>query len=771
MKLIKKLFHMIVILILAFSFSYYAQDLREPDSKQTSKIYSPSNFNDLHLEKTNAEVWSALGPKGICVNDLAIDPLNSNKIIAGGLLGMYITTNGGTNWNIINSMFYNVWIGGVKFHPTNNNIVIANGSSYITGTSYIARSTDGGTNWTIVQTTHDLNNGKIVFAKSNPNIVYSEGYYLYKSTDAGATWTENTTLPNIEEYDVYDQDSNKLYAFAYQTVSPYNYELYTSQNGGTTWTKVANLNNWFNALEISPDNFSILYAGSSDRNATGGIGFLKSIDGGVNWTATTTGFGKFSKILFITFHPDNPTIIYVGGSGTSLMKSTSNGINWTDIMPSITDRYVYGVQFDSQKILHVFTGSNIYKTTNETTYQSIAGDLVNTDIFQIHFSPANYSVIYLASLGGVLKTTNGGQTWVQKSNGIYDNDIFSIGINPQNANTIFAGSFGSVVYRTTDGGENWIEKSTGLTGLSGGSINDFWFNPQNPNNVFVLEGSSKIFSSTNSGDSWTEYKVNNNSESIKSLIICPSSQNIWYAYTATGGKIYKSTDHGSTWALQGTTFNLYDITVDANDPTVLYADQYINSVDNISKSTNSGFTWAIYKSSLYVRDIYSVPGATNTLYASSWGSGVYKTTNGGTTWAQSNVGLTYLNCFVVRNKPGTTNSLLVATYGGGVFGFDYTPTNVKNENGIIPTQYTLKQNFPNPFNPSTTISFSVPNEEFVTLKIYDLLGREISTLINQQLIPGNYNINFDAAKLSSGIYFYNLKTQNYIKTNKMNLIK
>ncbi len=757
------------LIFLFTSLNYQAQDLREPDSKQTSKIYSPSNSTNLYLEKTNADIWNALGPKGICVQDLAIDPLNSNKIIAGGLGGMFITTNGGTNWNIINSMFYNVRIGEVKFHPTNSNIVIANGYSYITGASYIARSTDGGTNWTIVKTTNGLNTGKIVFAKSNPNIVYSEGYYLYKSIDAGATWTEYTNLPKIEEYDVYEQDANKLYAFAYQPVSPYNYELFSSQDGGVTWTKIKTLSYWYGAIKISTNNFSQVYAGSTDRTVTGGYGFLKSVDGGNNWTSTTTGFGKFSKISSINFHPDNQNIIYVVGSGTSLMKSLDGGVTWTDLMPNIIDRYVYGVRFDSQKNLYVFTGSNIYKTTNETSYQSLSGDLVNTDIFQIHFSPTNYSVIYLASLGGVLKTTNGGQTWVQKSNGIYDNDIFSLGINPQNANTIFAGSFGSVVYRTTDGGENWVEKTTGLTGLSASSINEFWFNPQNPNNVFVLEGSSKIFSSTNSGDSWTEYKVN--SENIKALDISPSSPNIWYAYTAAGGKIYKSTDYGLTWTLQGTTLLLYSITVDATDPTILYADQYINSVDNISKSTNSGFTWAIYKSSLYVRDIYSVPGAPNTLYASSWGSGVYKTTDGGTSWVQTNNGLTYQNCFVVRNQPGSTSSLLVATYGGGVFGFDYTPTDVKKENDIIPTQYMLEQNYPNPFNPTTKIKYSIPQASKVSIAVYDVLGIKVISLVDAEQPVGNYEIVFNGNNLASGVYFVRMNADNYLVTKKIMLLK
>ena len=89
----------------------------------------------------------------------------------------------------------------------------------------------------------------------------------------------------------------------------------------------------------------------------------------------------------------------------------------------------------------------------------------------------------------------------------------------------------------------------------------------------------------------------------------------------------------------------------------------------------------------------------------------------------------------------------------------------------IPTEFSLNQNYPNPFNPSTTISFSTPNDGFVTLKIYDLLGREITELVNQKLSAGNYKYDFDASKLTSGIYFYTLGCNDFTATKKMILTK
>jgi Secretion system C-terminal sorting domain/Beta-propeller repeat len=96
---------------------------------------------------------------------------------------------------------------------------------------------------------------------------------------------------------------------------------------------------------------------------------------------------------------------------------------------------------------------------------------------------------------------------------------------------------------------------------------------------------------------------------------------------------------------------------------------------------------------------------------------------------------------------------------------------VDNSLPNIPGRFVLEQNFPNPFNPSTTIHFSVPSSEFVTLKVFDVLGNEVATLVNEEKPAGFYEVNFNAAGLSSGIYFYKLKAGSFVETKKMLLIK
>ena len=95
---------------------------------------------------------------------------------------------------------------------------------------------------------------------------------------------------------------------------------------------------------------------------------------------------------------------------------------------------------------------------------------------------------------------------------------------------------------------------------------------------------------------------------------------------------------------------------------------------------------------------------------------------------------------------------------------------VEDENNLI-TDFSLFQNYPNPFNPSTSIQYAVSNRQFVSLKIYDVLGKELATLVNEEKPAGNYEVNFNASSLSSGVYFYTLRAGSFVQTKKMLLVR
>jgi hypothetical protein len=165
--------------------------------------------------------------------------------------------------------------------------------------------------------------------------------------------------------------------------------------------------------------------------------------------------------------------------------------------------------------------------------------------------------------------------------------------------------------------------------------------------------------------------------------------------------------------------------------------------------------------------------------ANSLGMGVLNITTAASSWTQFMAPITY-------TAPGTPDRCQVnfvfrvtdfTTVGGVAYIDDLEFSGINDieviDNGQIPNQYILKQNYPNPFNPSTKIKLTIPvgTQHIVSLIVYDVLGNEVTTLVNEELPNGNYEFNFDAIGLTSGIYFYNLQTENFVETKKMILIK
>jgi hypothetical protein len=140
------------------------------------------------------------------------------------------------------------------------------------------------------------------------------------------------------------------------------------------------------------------------------------------------------------------------------------------------------------------------------------------------------------------------------------------------------------------------------------------------------------------------------------------------------------------------------------------------------------------------------------------------TVNNGSSYLDNEMGFGVNHSFLVIDGP--------AVVINNVFGVkDSVATGIKQVGNNIPSQFTLSQNYPNPFNPSTIIKYSVPKAQLVTLKVYNLLGQEVATLVNNQQNAGNYEVTFSADKLASGIYFYTLNAGNFVSTKKMILLK
>lgn len=148
---------------------------------------------------------------------------------------------------------------------------------------------------------------------------------------------------------------------------------------------------------------------------------------------------------------------------------------------------------------------------------------------------------------------------------------------------------------------------------------------------------------------------------------------------------------------------------------------------------------------------------------------VLKTTNAGDNWT---IQQTSLNEFIygiaftspVEGLACSWSGKILKTTNGGVVTSISDPL-------IIPEGYSLRQNYPNPYNPSTDIEFSILKNEYVKLVVYDYLGREVKTLVSEQLSPGSYSVSFDGENLSSGVYYYKLTAGSFTETKKMTLLK
>ena len=158
------------------------------------------------------------------------------------------------------------------------------------------------------------------------------------------------------------------------------------------------------------------------------------------------------------------------------------------------------------------------------------------------------------------------------------------------------------------------------------------------------------------------------------------------------------------------------------------------------------------------------------LFAGTYGGGVFMSANNGTSWTEVNYGLG--NTQVSSLTVSDTN-LFAGTYSSNVWRSPLSEmiTSVEGSSIGLPIGFAISQNYPNPFNPSTMISYSIPRNSFVHLKVFDILGNDVAELVNEQKPAGSYEVKFDAASLPSGVYFYQLTAGEFIQTKKMILLK
>ena len=369
--------------------------------------------------------------------------------------------------------------------------------------------------------------------------------------------------------------------------------------------------------------------------------------------------------------------------------------------------------------------------------------------------------------GGFLRTTNAGLNWQFTNFPNYSaDDICFLNDNTGYISSWYVNTFRSYVLKTTNSGNNWISKDSL-------PVSFFKMKFYDLNTGFVASKYSTIHKTTNGGSNWIAQAGVNWMEPF--CIWCFDAD--YWLITDKSYNLNKTTNGGVNWIV----LNFEDIGFLSSSLYFINSNTGFSATHNgnIFKTTNKGDNWFQISSinQFYVDgNIFFVND--NTGYVCGYGTygNVYKTTNAGINWTPQTTNpfipyntLTYI--FFTNSNTGYTggyNGIIYKTTNGGVF--------VNNISNNIPDKFSLYQNYPNPFNPTTKIKFDIPSEgkslkAKVKIVIYDILGKEIQTLVNEKLNPGTYEVTFDGSNFSSGVYFYQLRSGEFIETKKLVLLK
>ena len=479
------------------------------------------------------------------------------------------------------------------------------------------------------------------------------------------------------------------------------------------------------------------------------------------WSAQNSGTSN--RLLSIYFL--NADLGWAAGNDGTILKTTNGGMDWVPLNIGTLDN-IHAIFF----------------------IDSLVGWAVLYE-----FLPDRH--------GSIIQSTDGGMSWnVQLS--ITGYTFHSIHFNDENIGWV-AGSDG-IVFHTTNGGNTWLQQFP-----SGGWLWPIFFIN---NNIGWTAGDPifGMFKSTDGGFSWSSTSLPV-VERVYSLIFV-DPQIGWLS--AAQGQIAKSIDGGITWEnLQsGTSQYLRDINfINYNTGwSVGYNGTIVHSIDggNSWEDQYSGTSSNLYSVQFINEQIGWIVGDNGIILHTNNGGIPVELVSFSAACEENHIQLSWITATELNNEgfdverkatdnwekigfvngKGTTTEMQFYSFTDDISSvnntdkiyyrlkqIDFDGTHeYSNEVSIEisrPNKYLLKQNYPNPFNPSTTIKYQTPELSFVTIKVYDVLGSEVAVLVNEEKPAGSYGVEFDASKLSSGIYYYKIIAGDFVDVKKMILLK
>ncbi|MEJ5262330.1 MAG: YCF48-related protein [Ignavibacterium sp.] len=712
------------------------------------------------------------------------------------------TTNGGLTWDSIPSGTIN---GVRKFFFLDNSI------GYLCGSNgYLAKTTNAGLTWSLMNSSVTSTIYNVSAPDTNIIFFATTSGNVYKSTDGGNTWSaKNIGVTSIVN-DVYFVDPNVGFAVTTNSIRK-------TTNGGETWFPLLTTSLTFRDIAYyenvgDPGGNNVIYfTGHSTTNASY---LYRSYDLGQTLDSIDMRSGKpvFSSVYTLS---RNGNVLINGSDVGMVAYSTDRGNTWNTSGQYLSSSTILDVEVH-QPSRKIWAGGT--KATNQ------ANPIYSTDFGQTWMEPLNSCnfqinrILFLNDQVGfaagvqrrIFRSTNGGVNWDSCAIPAGTSNLWGLFTSDQN--TIWAvGGIGFVV-KSTDAGLTWnvINPQTNAS-LWGGAASE-------PNKIFIVGGNTTrgiIKRTTDGGASWDSLAFLSSSQ-LRTIHFI--SQQIGFI-SGDNGQLYKTTDGGDTWIQ-------FSSPVTGSIEHLRFIDENtgfmnLNSLDGLGmyKTSDGGLTWkrfgrlprftsgngfrvinadsvvsagSVGTVTLFF-DPLSIPVELNSFTANVDGNNV------SLYWSTA----TELNNrgFEIERKTSTSDQWITVGFVEGSGTSTESRTYVFEDYGIragsynyrlkqidfdgtskiynlsetvivgIPNKFELLQNYPNPFNPSTRISFSIPQRSDIKIKIYDILGNEVATLVDELREAGYYSIEFDGSNLSSGIYFYTIQAGNFYQVKKMTLIK
>jgi len=637
------------------------------------------------------------------------------------------TEDGGNNWIYKSGRLYSVFF-------INSNI------GWAVGNGFIIKTIDGGKTWITQKSPVKDDFFSICFIDSNNGWITGAGGILLKTIDGGSTWIVQK-IPNYGWLkSIYFVDSNNGWIVGSRGT------ILQTTNGGKTWDVLAGdlpLNYLFDVYFLDENIGWVV--GVDEKNSL----IKKTIDGGINWERQ---YIQTSTILKSVYFIDEQTGWIVGDGGTILhtidggdnwyiqISGTTHGLNSVSFIDSNNG---YAVGYNGTILYTVDAGNNWLINSNETTQ----------DLFSLFF--INSLKAWIVGEGGVILIThNCGSSW----------EILKIGTENYLHSVYFAnsdtgwvvGNNGSII-KTTDGGSTWIIQQSNTT-------DNLQYVQFIDSRTGWAIGNASILKTIDVGKTWINQA--NELSSLNTAFFIDS--NIGWVADYFSGEILKTENGGEQWKIVNE-FPLGHIW------SIYFIDEmtgWISGLLGIQKTSDGGSSW--HKQEIgNDRDYWSIYFLDENL---GWaiGSSILKTVDGGNIWSRQVSPSSGNSIFFVNDHTGWAvggYGSIINTSSGGVFTY---VKKISYDN--ILSNYELNQNFPNPFNSETKIKYHLQNKGHISIKIYNILGQLVKTIVDENKIAGNHTVIWNGKDsldnyVASGLYIYSLQAEGKMKLRKMILIR